>query len=199
MTTETPIVSPPLFDLFWEQHRQKVLLALTAFFFLGLATGGILLLRRSHRIAAENLLSQSTDISGWQKVIINYPRSGAAADATLLIAAAQREAHEIASSNKSYAEFLEKFPHHPLAISAMIGRALNDDIAGHTDQALDELQQASVAYPKSYGAPFALWMRARFLARIGKLEDTKKTIQMISTQYPDSFINNMLLREGMER
>jgi len=199
MSTETPLVSPPLFDLFWEEHRQKVLLALAAFLFLALATGGILLLRRSHRIAAENLLSQSTDIAAWQKVIASYPSSGAAADATLLIAAAQRQAHDVASSNNTYAQFLEKFPHHPLAISAMIGKALNDDVTGHPDQALDELQQASVAYPKSYGAPFALWMRARLLARMGKMEDSKKIIQMISTQYPDSFVNNMLLRQGMGR
>lgn len=194
MTTETPTVSPPLFDLFWEEHRQKVLIALTSLVFLIIALGTILLIRRSHRIASENLLSQSSDIIGWQKVISTYPRSGAAANAMLLIAAAQREAHDMISSNNSYAQFLEKFPHHPLAVSAMIGRALNDDLAGHPDQALDELQQASVAYPKSYGTPFALWMRARILARTGKMEDSKKTLQLISTQYPDSVINNMLLR-----
>lgn len=193
------LVSPPLFDLFWEEHRQKIFLALAALLFLMLAVGGILLLRRSHRIAAENLLSQSTDIEGWQKVVDSYPHSKAAANAMLLIAAAQRQAQDREHSNATYTQFLTKFPHHPLAISAMIGKALNDDVAGHADQALDELQQASVAYPKSYGAPFALWIRARILARMGKMEDSKKTIQMIATQYPDSFVNNMLLRQGMGR
>lgn len=200
MSTETPtLTSPPLFDLFWEEHRQKVFLAVVALLFLVLATGGVLLLRRSHRIASEGLLAKSTDIAGWQKVIASYPSSDAAAAATLLIAAAQREAHDITSSNSTYAQFLEKFPHHPLAVSAMIGRAVNDDLAGHPDQALDKLQQASVAYPQSYGAPFALWMRARLLTRLGKMEDSKKTIQMITTQYPDSFVNNMILRQGMGR
>lgn len=195
MLTETPIVAPPLVDIFWEQHRQKVLVALASLLFLIVAIGGILLLRRSHRIAAENLLSQSSDIVGWKKVITTYPSSGAAANAMLLIAAAQRQAHDITSSNNTYAQFLEKFPHHPLAISAMIGHALNDDLAEHPDQALGQLQQASVTYPKSYGAPFALWMRARILARTGKMEDSKKTLQLLSTQYPDSFVNNMLLRQ----
>lgn len=202
MTTESPTlstISPPLFDVFWEEHRQKLFIAVALLLFLVLATGGILLLRRSHRIASENLLSQSTDIAGWQKVITAYPHSGAAANAMLLVAAAQRQAHDITASNNSYAQFLAKFPHHPLAISAMIGKAFNDDLAGHPDQALDKFQQASVAYPKSYGAPFALWMRARLLTRIGKSEDAKKAIQMISTQYPDSFVNNMLLRQGMGR
>ena len=180
MSTETPTISPPLFDLFWEEYRQKILLAIVGFLFLLIATGGILLLRHSRRLASESLLAQSADIASWQKVIASYPGSGAAADATLLIAAAQRQAHNLEQANATYAQFLEKFPHHPLAISAVIGRALNDDMAGHSDQALDELQQASVAYPKSYGAPFALWMRARILARMGKMEDSKKTIQMIS-------------------
>ncbi|MCX6958215.1 MAG: tetratricopeptide repeat protein [Verrucomicrobiae bacterium] len=200
MSTESSIISPaspPLFDLFWEEYRQKILLAIVGFLFLLLATGGILLLRHSRRLASESLLAQSADITSWQKVISSYPGSGAAANAMLLIAATQRQAHDVPASNNTYAQFLEKFPHHPLAISAMIGRALNDDVAGHSDQALDELQQASVAYPQSYGAPFALWMRARLLTRMGKTEDSKKTMQMISTQYPDSFVNNMLLRQRM--
>ena len=200
MSTESSIISPPsppLFDLFWEEYRQKILLAIVVFLFLLLATGGILLLRHSRRLASESLLAQSADITSWQKVISSYPGSGAAANAMLLIAATQRQAHDVPASNNTYAQFLEKFPHHPLAISAMIGRALNDDVAGHSDQALDELQQASVAYPQSYGAPFALWMRARLLTRMGKTEDSKKTMQMISTQYPDSFVNNMLLRQRM--
>ena len=200
MSTESSIISPPsppLFDLFWEEYRQKILLAIVVFLFLLLATGGILLLRHSRRLASESLLAQSADITSWQKVISSYPCSGAAANAMLLIAATQRQAHDVPASNNTYAQFLEKFPHHPLAISAMIGRALNDDVAGHSDQALDELQQASVAYPQSYGAPFALWMRARLLTRMGKTEDSKKTMQMISTQYPDSFVNNMLLRQRM--
>ncbi len=199
MTMESPLASPPLFDLFWEEHRQKVLLALGVVLFLLLAIGGLLLLRRSHRLASEELLSKSTTIEDWQKVITSYPSSGAAADAMLLKAAAQRQAHDLPASNNTYAQFLEKFPHHPLAVSAMIGRALNDDLIGHSDQALNELQQASVAYPQSYGAPFALWMRARLLTRLGKMEDSKKTLQMISTQYPDSFVNNMLLHQRIGR
>lgn len=196
---ETPTLTPPLFDLFWEEHREKVFPTLAIVLFLVLLTGGLLLLGRSHRVASEELLSKSSDIAGWQKVISSYPRSQAAADAMLLIAAAQRQAHDVEHSNATYTQFLEKFPHHPLAISAMIGRALNADVAGHPDQALNELQQASLVYPKSYGAPFALWMRARILARSGKMEESKKTIQMISTQYPDSFINSMLLRQGVGR
>lgn len=196
MLNETPLASPPLVDLFWEQHRQKIVLVSAALLFIGIAIGGLLLIGRSHRIASENLFSQSSDMVGWEKVVSSYPRSGAAANAMLLIAAAQREAHDLAASNKTYTQFLEKFPHHPLAITAMIGYALNADTAGDSRQALDQLQQASVAYPKSYGAPFALWMRARILARTGQSEEAKRTVQMISTQYPDSFVNQMLLQQG---
>ena len=196
MLNETPLASPPLLDLFWEQHRQKVFLVFAALLFIGVALGGFLLLGRSRRIASENLFSQSSNMLGWKKVVSSYPRSGAAANAMLLIAAAQREEHDLAASNKTYTQFLEKFPHHPLAITAMIGHALNADAAGNSRQALDQLQQASVAYPKSYGAPFALWMRARILARTGQPEEAKKMIQTISSQYPDSFVNQMLLQQG---
>jgi tetratricopeptide (TPR) repeat protein len=198
MTTETPL-SPPLFDLFWEEYSRKILLALGIVFLLLLTTGAILLVRHSRRVASEELLSKSSDIASWKKVVSSYPGSGAAADAMLLIAAAQRQTHDLKQANATYVQFLEQFPHHPLAISAIMGRAFNEDLAAHPDQALDLFQQASVAYPKSYGAPFALWMRARLLTRMGKTEESKKTSEMIAMQYPDSFINSMLLRQRMGR
>jgi tetratricopeptide (TPR) repeat protein len=195
MTTESPAITPPLFDLFWEEYRQKILLALGVILLLTLGAAGILLLRHTRRVASETLLAQSSDITSWTKVITSYPSSMAAADAMLLLAAAQRQADHLEQANATYAQFLKKFPHHPLAVSAMIGRALNEDLAEHPDQALDQLQQASVAYPQSYGAPFALWMRARLLTRLGKTEEAKKMLQMITSQYPDSFINRILLRQ----
>ena len=195
--TPVPFSSPPLFDVFWEEHRQKVIgiIALVALFVF--TVGGVLIFQRSRRIAAEALFSESSNLTEWQNVITRYPRSGAAANALLLVAAAERQAHEIDRSSATYSQFLEKFPRSPLAISALLGRAFNDDAAGHPEQALDELQQAAVAYPKSYGAPFALWMRAGILARLGKTEEVTRTLQMISSQYPTSVVATLFLRQRM--
>ena len=68
----------------------------------------------------------------------------------------------------------------------MIGRASNARIAGQSEQVLNDYQQAAVAYPQSYGAPFALFSAARLLAREGRTEDVKRILQSLTTTYPGS-------------
>ena len=115
----------------------------------------------------------------------------------LLIAGAQAQEHHPEESSKTYAQFLKRFSHYPLAISARLGIAMNDDAMGHPEQAIQELQQAVAAYPKSYGAPEALLLQARIMARLGKKEEAKRLLQMIMTQYPDSLVSTIVLKQEM--
>ena len=111
----------------------------------------------------------------------------------LLLAAAARDDHHLDQSNTTYSRFLEKFPQHPLAISALLGRAMNDE-EPHPQMAIDDFQQAASTYPKSYGAPFALMSEARILTRLGKADEARRILTMISSQYPDSLVVTMMMR-----
>lgn len=195
ISAETPSLPPPLFDIFCEQHRQKIILGITLFVVLLVFTGGFLLWQRSERLAANGLLSSATDVAGWQAVVSRYPHSGAAADALLLIAGAQATNHQCDDANKTYAQFLKTFSHHPLAVSAYLGMAMNEDSMGHPEKALAAFQQAVAMYPRSYAAPEALMLQARLLARLGKKEEAKRLLQMIATQYPDSLVSTIVLKQ----
>ena len=200
MLTDPPVIPPPPhFEIFWEAHRQKVILGITVAVLCLALVGGVLLWSHAQRNAATALLANAKDKAGWQSVADRYPRSGAAANALLLLAGAQRDEHNIEASNATYTRFLKQFPHYPLAISAFLGRAVNEDSAGHPDQAINELQQAASAYPQSYGAPIALLQKARILARLGKINDSKHVLQIISNQYPDSLVTTVVLRQEMPR
>ncbi len=160
------------------------------------ATGGILLWNHSKTLSADALFFSAADKSGWENVAARYPRSGAAANALLLIAAAQRAEKNETVSDATYTRFSEHFPKNPLAITALLGKAMNEDAAGNTQAAIDIFQQAASAYPQSYGAPFALMMEARILVRLGKKEEAKRILQMLSNQFPESLVNTVLLHQG---
>ncbi len=196
MHAEEPIVTPPVFELFWEEYRQTVLVTAGAVVALLIAVGGILLWQHSRSLAADALFFSATDKSGWEDVVARYPRSGAAANALLLIAAAQRAEKNVVASDTTYTQFVEKFPKNSLAITALLGKAMNADLAGNPQGAIDTFQQAASAYPESYGAPFALMMEARILIRLGKKEEAKRVLQMLSNQFPDSLVNTVLLHQG---
>ncbi|MFI0347806.1 MAG: tol-pal system YbgF family protein [Chthoniobacterales bacterium] len=193
MLTDSPITTPPLFEIFWEQHRQKITLTIALLLAAVLLLSGIFLLRRSQRIASNALFAKATDVTGWQKVIARYPSSGAALNASLLLAAAARDDHHYDQSNTIYSHLLEKFPHLPLTISALLGRAMNDE-ESNPQMAIDEFEQAASAFPKSYGAPFALWNEARIFTRLGKKEEAKRVLTLISSQYPDSLVTTVMMR-----
>jgi TolA-binding protein len=198
MSSEASPLSPPLFEIFWEQHRQKIIGVTLLAVFLILVLGGFLFWKRSERLAADNLLSSASDMGGWQRVVDRYPHSGAAANALLLIAGAQAQEHHLEESQKTYLQFLKHFPHYPLAISARLGMGMNEDVMGHLERAVQEFQQAVTAYPTAYAAPEALLLEARIVARLGKKEEAKRLLQMITTQYADSLVSTVVLKQGKE-
>lgn len=195
---DIPLPTPPLAEIFWEQHRQKIIIGALAFIIIFLFIIGLFFWQHSQREAARALFMKATNMAGWQKVVDTYPRSRAAANALLLIAGAQRNQHHLDQSNATYARFLEKFSQTPLAVSALLGRAMNADDEAKSQVAIKEFQQAASAYSKSYGAPFALMSEARILGREGKPEELKRILTLISSQYPDSLVVTMMRRDSVK-
>ena len=172
-------------ELLWVNHRGSVIGAIAGVVILGLITLGVIASNRTTTLASESLLARADNEAGWNEVISRYPKT-AAADAMLLLAASLRDAGKLEESNNLYSRFAETFPQSPLAVSGQLGRASNARVAGNLDQALAAYQQASAGYPQSYGAPFALFSCARLLAQQGKMDDARRLLQSLGSQYATS-------------
>jgi tetratricopeptide (TPR) repeat protein len=180
------IAPPSGFELLWLNHRGSLLGGLAGVIVLAAIVLGVLASERANTLASETLLANASNEAALNEVIAKYPKSPAAADAMLLVAASLRENGKLAESDALYSRFTESFPKNSLAVSGLLGRASNARVAGKPQEALSDYQQASSGFPQSYGAPFALLDSARLLAQNGKMEEAKKTIQLLVTQYPYS-------------
>lgn len=180
-------------------HRGAVLGGFGAVVVILLVSLGFITSNRANAIASETLLDQSTNDTGLNEVISKYPKSTAAADAMLLLAASLRDAGKIDESDAMYSRFTETYPQSPLAVSGLIGRASNARVAGKVDAALNAYQQASTGFPQSYGAPFALLAQARLLAQQGKVDEAKRLLQALGTQYPYSVAAQAAGASGSQR
>jgi TolA-binding protein len=193
------IAPPSGLELLWMNHRGAVLGGFGAVVVILLVSLGFITSNRANAIASETLLDQSTNDTGLNEVISKYPKSTAAADAMLLLAASLRDAGKIDESDAMYSRFTETYPQSPLAVSGLIGRASNARVAGKVDAALNAYQQASTGFPQSYGAPFALLAQARLLAQQGKVDEAKRLLQALGTQYPYSVAAQAAGASGSQR
>jgi len=184
--SDQEIAPPSSLELLWINHRGAFLGGIATVILIALIALGVLAANRSARIASETLLSGATNEAAWNEVISKYPKTPAAADAMLLLAASLRDAGKIEESDSLYSRFTETYPASSLAVSGLIGRASNARVAGKTGDALNSYQQAAAAYPQSYGAPFSIFSQARFLAQQGRMDDARRVIQSLGTQYPNS-------------
>lgn len=180
------IAPPSTFELLWINHRGAFLGSITGVIALIVIVLGVMATKHSSKIASETLLSTASSDMSLGEVISRYPKTPAAADAMLLLAASLRDAGKIEESDAMYSRFSETFPNSPLAISGLLGRASNARVSGKPDAALTSYQQAAAAFPQSYGAPFALFSQARLLAQQGKMEEAKRVLQSLGSQYQGS-------------
>lgn len=180
------IAPPSAFELLWLNHRGAFLGSIAGIVVLIVIVLGMLASSRSSRIASETLLSTASSDATFNEIISRYPKTPAAADAMLLLAASLRDAGKIEESDALYSRFSETFPTSQLAISGLLGRASNARVSGKPDAALTSYQQAAAAFPQSYGAPFALFSQARLLAQQGKMEEAKRVLQALGSQYQGS-------------
>lgn len=180
------IAAPSALEVLWMNHRGALVGSFAAVVVAILVVLGILASNRADRIASENLLASATDEVGWNAVISGYPRTPAAADAMLLLAASLRNQGKLEDSDAIYSRFAETFPQSQLAVSALLGRASNARVAGKPEAAFSAYQQAASAFGGSYGAPFALFCQARMLIQDGRGEDARKILEVLGSQYAGS-------------
>ena len=182
-----PIDDPHLkWEMFWEKNKTAILGGAVLLVVAALAVSAWLVYFNAQRLAAQKLLAEASDIAAFQAVVKKYPKSPAAADALLRIAAAEREAGDLSKSTAAFQSFLDRFPDHPLAGGALLGIGQNQDAAGDADSAIATYQQVVTRYPQSYAAPFAAYSEAEILLRRFQRDEARRSYNMIVSQFPQS-------------
>lgn len=182
-----PIDDPHLkWEMFWDKNKTAILGGLVLLVVGILATITWFIYFNVQREASQRLLAEASGIAAFQAVVEKYPKSPAAADALMRIAAGEREAGDLAKSSSAFGVFLERFPDHSLAGGALLGIGQNQDAAGEADAAIATYQQVVTRYPQSYAAPFAAYSEAEILLRRFQRDEARRSYNMIVTQFPQS-------------
>lgn len=174
--------------LFWHAHKKKILLGLLAVLAIG---GGSLAWYVSSTLRAKGAvaaLAGANELPQLEAVIKTYGGTMPAADAMLLVAAANRKAGKLEESTSAFQNFLKSFPNHPLAGGALLGVGQNQDAAGNSPEAMSTYQQVVEKYPKSYAAPFAGYAQAEILLRDFRRDEAKVALDSLVSQFPNSMI-----------
>ncbi len=176
----------PASEIFWEMHWKKFVWGLVVLVVAILAVGAWQLYNASQRHAAEALLSTASTIPQWEEVETRYPRTIAAGNASLLIAAALRDEGKTDQAAARLEAFTGSHPDHPLIGAAWFALAEIFQLQGQKDRALETYRIVSARYTTSYTAPLALLAEGRLLAAQGKSSEARSILESISTQYPDT-------------
>lgn len=197
LPTDDSVVEHDAIDaaLFWHENKKKILLWVATVVIIG---GGALAWYVSSTLtnqAAEEAFATAKDVAAYEAVIKKYPGTLPAADAWLLLAAAQRDAGKIEESTTAFRDFLKNFPNHPLAGGALLGVGQNQDAAGKTSEAAATFQQVAEKYPKSYAAPFARYAQVEILLREFRREEAKPLLESIPTEFPDSVVARLAVAQ----
>jgi TolA-binding protein len=184
--TSTP---DPLLEtqVFWDKYKMPILFGILAVL---LVIGAISAFRffaaRKNAVAAE-LFSNAKGIEDYQKVIAQYPTSGATASAYLLLAAQQREKKQFAEANTSLQTFVDKFSDHQLVTTAKMAIAGNLESLGKPDEALEAYRRLAADSPTSFNAPLAMLAQVPLLKQKGQVDEARRVCETVLTQYRDSY------------
>lgn len=198
MNSHNPPAQDPLletngleWELFWHHNKKKILLG-SLILLLG---AGIFIAWYVSTVvtgnAAQEALADANETPALEAIVKKYPKTTAAADALLLIAAAHREQRKMQESTAAFQKFLEMFPEHPLAGGALLGIGENFDASGDSQKAINIYQQVGVQYPKSYAAPLARYSEAEILLREFRRDEARRVLDDIVTQFPQSQVAHL--------
>lgn len=188
-----PTAPPSSYDaaletrVFWERFKTEIVAALIIVVLAIIGFGAYRFYSDHRAAAASAMLASAKSADAYQQVIANYPNAPAAADAYLLLAAAQRKEKKFADANATLQVFIDKNPNHELVSTAKMAMAANLESMGKDDQALSMYQQIASTYPNSFNAPLALLSQVYLLKPKNQTEEARRLCETILTRYRESF------------
>ena len=193
MPPVTRPLSPPASDpvletqVFWEKYRSQILLAIAVVLLAGALIGGYALYVARRNATAAGMLAVAKTPSDYQKIFSDYPATGAAASAYLLLAEAQQKEQKPAEANATLKAFVDKNPKHEFVATAKMAMAGNLESLGKPDESIQLYREIAAAYPRNFNAPFALLAQVHFLKQKGQTEEARRVCETVLTQYRESY------------
>ncbi|MDP9291655.1 MAG: tetratricopeptide repeat protein, partial [Verrucomicrobiota bacterium] len=176
-------------------HKGKILLYALLLGVALVSFAAYQILTQRKLAAAADMLTQASNEEDYRRIIQKFPRTTAAADAQLLLAAQLRAEKKYDESNAILKSLLDQTPDHPLASGALLSMAANYEAQGKTSEAIEAYQQISSRFAGSYSAPVAAINRADLLKASGKAEEAKRAYENVLTQFPQSLVARDASRE----
>jgi TolA-binding protein len=184
--SDEPVYEIDSIELFWEQHKSKVIAGALALIVAIVLLFGWMIASSSQRAAAEAAFAGAKTDADYQAVIAKYGSSPVAGDAALLLAKSLRDAKKYDEANQVLDRFVKAQPKHPFAPLAKVATAENLALAGKPEQAAQALQNIALTDSKSFVAPFALLVQAELETAQGKREAALQAYRQIAKTFPTS-------------
>lgn len=161
-------------ELLWAQHGKKITTAAAI-----LVAGGLVLYvwQRNAAQQAETAaarLAAARDRTALEQIVQDYPRQEVAAQALLRLGDSLYTEGKHAEAGQKYRQFLEQFPTHPLAPSALIGEAFVYEAGGNFQAAHDQFQRVLAGNAQSYVTLPAMMGLARCLEALGRKQEARQ-------------------------
>ena len=154
----------------------------------------IVILYRAHQTGnietASRMLGEARNVEALQAIVTQYGSTPAAQLAMLSIGKAQFDAGDYAAATTTYGNFLARYPKHPMAPVAELGRIHCMEAMGQTAEALSAYTTFATHQASSYLAPLAVFGKARCLEQMGRPEEAKTVYEDFLAAHPNSEWNS---------
>lgn len=174
-------------QVFWTQYKTSIILGLILALCLLAGIGGYRLYTAQRDSAAAALFASAKTPAEYQKVIADYPASGAAASASLLLAESQRKDQKFADANATLQAFITRDPKHELVGTARMAMAANLESLGKPEDALTLYRRVAAEGPRNFTAPLAMLAQVPLLQQKGQIEEARRVCETVLTQYRESY------------
>jgi predicted negative regulator of RcsB-dependent stress response len=181
--------------VFWERFKNVIIVALIIALLAVIGFTGYRFYSDRRSAAASALLASARTAQEYRQVIVRFPKTPAAADAYLLLAAAQRSEKKFAEANTTLQDFIAKYPQHEFVSTARMAMAANLESMGKRDEALSMYREIASTYPNSFNAPLALLSQVYILKAKNQIEEARRVCETILTQQRGSFWASEALQE----
>ena len=189
MATAPTVTTDPLLEtqLFWSRYQKAIIIGLVAVMLIVGAVAVYRFYTGRKEASAAAALARAKGMEEYQRVIAEYPASGAAASAYLLLATQQRDKQQFAEANSTLQLFMKEFPKHQLVTTAKMAMAGNLEAMGKPDEALEMYRRLAADNPTSYNAPLAMMAQVPLLKQRGQIDEARRVCETVLTQYRESF------------
>lgn len=183
---ETPKTEKQRLLALFREHIQPVLIGLGIALALLLAYGAYKNYKQSISMRASQMLMSARSLEQLQQVISQYPSTPSTPIAMLTLASEYFQLGQYDLAQFTYAQFKQKFPKHPMAATADIGKAQCLEASGQLDQALAAFEAFALANPGHFLTTLAIFGKGRCLTQMGRYTEAKMIYEDYIAANPNS-------------